>query len=248
MTTAVDGALADVDSGRLRASRDGRPPPADRRRRGARTESVLAEPSVMSGPPPQVMKGPDAVRRADGRLLVTDPRPTANRSRCSQKYPTSREPSQFTARQASAGGQERVLGLDDTELVAFGVGEHDMRIVRALTDVEVPPSQLEERRDRLVLIVVRGGRELEVHAVLADLAPSHRLERRSGPRVPSVGTRPTPSVVSSATPSAGRRPRSAPEPERILHVECTAATSRDSSAPPCRARTPPATGFAGSSA
>src|SRR3954469_9884972 len=41
----------------------------------------------------------------------------------------------------STAGEERILRLDETELVAFGVGQHDVRLVRSLADVDVAGSQ-----------------------------------------------------------------------------------------------------------
>ena len=128
-----------------------------------------------SGPPPQVMNGP--VPSGAWIAVSSSWSQTNGQSRAAlQKYPTSREPSQLSAPETSAGGQEGVLGLDDAELVPFRIGEHDVRIVRALTDVEVPGAQLEQPRHRRLLVVERGGRQVEVHAVLAGLALRDSLE------------------------------------------------------------------------
>ena len=47
--------------------------------------------------------------------------------------------------------QERVAGLDHAELVAFGIGQHDVSLFRELADVEVACAEFERRRDRVLL-------------------------------------------------------------------------------------------------
>ena len=73
------------------------------------------------------------------------------------------------------------MRLYDTELIAFGVGEHDMRFVRGLTNVDVPGTQLDQPRHGFVLVVERCGRQVEMDAVLAHLGlrngPEHDAER-----------------------------------------------------------------------
>src|SRR5205807_6462578 len=68
-----------------------------------------------------------------------------------------------------------VRRLDDAELGAFRIGEHDMWFVRALTDVDVPGTQFDQPRHRFVLVVDGCGRQIEMDAVPA------RLALRNGP-------------------------------------------------------------------
>src|SRR5262249_8118633 len=69
----------------------------------------------------------------------------------------------------SAVSQEAVAWLDDAELVALGVCEDNMRVLGALTDVDVPPAKPERPRDRLPLVLEGGARQIEVHLVRGDL-------------------------------------------------------------------------------
>src|SRR5688572_28577770 len=83
-----------------------------------------------------------AVRRANGCLLVLipDQRPPQRLA------PEVSDRLRTVARERpdeSAVGEELVVRFDDAELVAFGVGEHDMAFFRALTDVDVPGAEFE---------------------------------------------------------------------------------------------------------
>jgi hypothetical protein len=156
-----------------------------------------------------------AVRRADRRFLVLipDQRPT---QRVAPELP---DLSRTVARQrskTSAASEERILGLYDTELIAFGVCEHDMRFVRALTNVDVPATQFDQPRDRFVLVVERCGRQIEMDAVPARLGLRngrntmrtwcHRLPRSRSHHWPR-----------RRSPSAERPPRSAQDPADRPH-------------------------------
>ena len=65
--------------------------------------------------------------------------------------------------------EEVVARLDDAELVALGVGEHNMSLVRALTDVDVAGAQSERPRHRLLLVLQGRAGQIEVNLVLAGL-------------------------------------------------------------------------------
>src|SRR5271166_6213392 len=52
-----------------------------------------------------------------------------------------------------AVGEEAVARLDDAELVALGVCEHDMALLRALADVDVPGAESQRPRHRLLLVL-----------------------------------------------------------------------------------------------
>src|SRR4051794_5359221 len=79
--------------------------------------------------------------------------------------------------EASAVREKRVLGLDDAELVPFRVGEHDVTVVRSLTDVGVTGAELHEAPNRFELVVVGRRREIDVDAVLVNLRRGSRLEK-----------------------------------------------------------------------
>src|SRR6266513_2488084 len=69
----------------------------------------------------------------------------------------------------TAVGEEVVVRPDDAELVAFGICEHNMTLLRALTDVDVPGAESERPRHRLLLVLEGRARQIEVHLVLAGL-------------------------------------------------------------------------------
>ena len=85
-----------------------------------------------------------SVRRADRRLfvLVPDQRPTEHGT------PEEADLSGAVAgdrSETSAAGEEPVPRLDQAELVALGIGEHDMGLVRPLADVDVAGAEREQR-------------------------------------------------------------------------------------------------------
>src|SRR3954469_22754900 len=77
-----------------------------------------------------------AVRSPDRGFLVLipDQRPSERRA---PEVPDLWRAVARDRSETSAAGEERVARLDNAELVALGVGEHDMRLVRPLTDVDV---------------------------------------------------------------------------------------------------------------
>ena len=163
--------------GSRRARRGGRPPPAGRRRQGERCRECSRFLPVFgfTGGPPHDDLG-TAVPATGSRSPRPGPRPTASPSASLQKYPTSCVPSQLIAPMNPAVGEEVVARLDDAELVALGIGEHDVALLRALADVDVPGAELERPRHRGLLVLRRRARQVEVDLVLADLLPLGRLE------------------------------------------------------------------------
>ena len=78
-----------------------------------------------------------------------------------------------------AAGQEAAVRIDDAELVAFRVGEHDVGVGRVLTDVDVCRTQVEELRHGGGLIIGRRGCEIEVDPVLTDLHSGRRSDEQA---------------------------------------------------------------------
>src|SRR5260370_42669923 len=81
-----------------------------------------------------------AVRRANRGLLVLipDQRPA---QRFAPEIPDLLRTFARKRSDESAVGEEVVVRLDDAELVAFGVCEHNMTLLLALTNVDVPGSE-----------------------------------------------------------------------------------------------------------
>jgi hypothetical protein len=75
--------------------------------------------------------------------------------------------------ESAAPGEELVGRLDQTELVAVGIGENDVLVVGTLADIDVPSAEIEEVFDRLGLVVERCGRQVEVDRVLGLLRHRH---------------------------------------------------------------------------
>jgi hypothetical protein len=198
-----------------------------------------------------------AARRADRGLLVLVPhqRPAQRRG------PEVSDPRRAVAGQRPdepAVRQERVARLDHAELVALGVGEHHVALLRALTDVDVPGAEREGPRDRALLVVERGAREVEVHPVLLRLRLPGRDEphgepgvlggQEPGAAVPVVGhlpaqeTGPEPREEQRGVrPDAqgddlGRHPSHLPVRRRRRGAEVTGWGPGRSSAFPARAR------------
>ena len=93
-----------------------------------------------------------------------------------------------------------------------------MRLVRTLTNVDVPGTQFDQPRDRFVLIVERCGRQVEMDAVLARLGlrngPEHDTERGV------IGWHETDFITGLAVdlPAQSIRPE-ARKTERIVRIE-----------------------------
>ena len=109
-----------------------------------------------------------AARRANRGLLVLipDQRPA---QRFAPEVPDLLRTVARKRSDESAVGEEVVARLDDAELVAFGVCEHNMTLLRALTNVDVPGAESERPRHRLLLVLEGRARQIEVHLVLAGL-------------------------------------------------------------------------------
>src|SRR5258707_12536513 len=93
-----------------------------------------------------------AARRANRGLLglIPDQRPA---QRFAPEVPDLLRTVARKRSDESAIGEEVVFRLDDAELVAFGVCEHNMTLLRALTDVDVPGAESERPRHRLLLVL-----------------------------------------------------------------------------------------------
>jgi hypothetical protein len=149
-----------------------------------------------------------AVRRANRGLLVLIPyqRPA---QRFAPEVPGLLRTVARKRSDESAVGEEVVIRLDDAELVAFGVREHNMTVLGALTNVDVPGAELERPRHRLLLVLEGRARQIEVHLVLAgpsapeleEIGSGTRCHRPAGARCRLGGRRPS--------PSPGGLPRSA---------------------------------------
>ena len=107
-------------------------------------------------------------RRANRRLLVLVP----DQGPAKRLAPEVPDVLRAVARKRSyesAVGEETVARLDDAELVALGVCEHDVRRLGTLANLDVPPAEFERPRHRLLLVREGGARQIEVHLVLPDL-------------------------------------------------------------------------------
>src|SRR5215468_6391415 len=153
-----------------------------------------------------------AVGRADRGLLVLipDQRPTQRRA---PEVPDRLRTVARNLGQESAAGQELVARLYDAELIAFGVCQHDVTLLRALADIDVAAAELQRPRHRLLLVLEGCARQMEVNLVLASLL---RLRsRESGPEAGVIGRqdRAAAFVILSdipaqeATPEPGQRQR-----------------------------------------
>jgi hypothetical protein len=85
--------------------------------------------------------------------------------------------------ETSAVSEEGVVRLDDAELVAFGVGEHDMLVVWALTDVDVAGAEVDQPLDCFHLVIDGRARQIEMDAILARLLLRNRREFDTEPCV-----------------------------------------------------------------
>src|SRR5258708_5157052 len=159
-----------------------------------------------------------AVRRANRGLLVLipDQRPA---ERFAPEIPDLLRPVARERSDESAPGEEVVARPDDAELVAFGAREHDMTLLRALATVDVPGAEPERPRHRLLLVLLGGARQIEVHLVLAGLL---LLSWKKSDPEPGVIARQERSAVLGAV--AGHLPAQDPGPEareteRVVRIE-----------------------------
>ena len=106
-------------------------------------------------------------------VLIPDQRPP---ERCAPEIPSVARTVASDRSEASAVGEEGVVRLDDAELVAFGVGKHDMRFVLALTDVDVAGTELDQPSNRVHLVIDGRSRQIEMDAVLASLLVGDQQE------------------------------------------------------------------------
>src|SRR5438093_13327911 len=83
-----------------------------------------------------------AVRRADRGffVLIPDQRPS---ERFAPEVPDLWRTVARNRSETSAVSEEGIVRLDDAELVAFGVGEHDMNVLWVLTYVDVDGGDLD---------------------------------------------------------------------------------------------------------
>src|SRR5262249_53608830 len=133
----------------------------------------------------------------------------------------------------SAVGEEFVVRLDDAELVAFGVGEHDMTLLRALADVDVPGAESERPRHRLLLVIEGRARQIEVHLVLADLLLLSRKKSDPEPGVIARQKRNAVLGVVGHLPAQDAGPE-AGETERVVRIEAEREEVTSHSAPHLR--------------
>src|SRR5215212_6190763 len=123
-----------------------------------------------------------AVRRADRRLLVLVPDHWPAQ-RLAPEVPDLLRTVARERSDESAVGEEVVARLDDAELIALGVGQHHMALLRALTDVDVPGAEFERPRHRLLLVLEGRARQVDMHLVLVGFLLLRREEPDPEPRV-----------------------------------------------------------------
>src|SRR5258708_7195964 len=119
-----------------------------------------------------------AIGRLDRRLLVLIPHQRPS-ERFAEEGPEGPRTVAVARPEAWAAGEEAVVRLNDAELVALGIGEHDMGVVGVLTDVDVPGTDRQELAHCVLLVVDRRGGEIEMNPVLADLRVRTRLEQQA---------------------------------------------------------------------
>ena len=217
----ADRALADVD-----ASRPERDETVDFRSLitldGGR--DVEMQP-VLPGLRHQRRTAPGDLRSAAWRanrgllVLIPDQRP---RQRFTPEIPDLLRTVARKRSDESAVGEEAVVRLNDAELIAFGVCEHNMALLPALTDVDASGPESERPRYRLLLGLEGRARQIEVQLVLAGL---RFLSWKELDPDPGVIARQQPEAalgVADQLPPQDARPE-AREPERVVRIE----TERD---------------------
>ena len=170
-----------------------------------------------------------AVRRTDRGFLVSIPDQRPSQRRAPEIPNLPRPHSTVDRSETPATGEELVLRLDDAELVAFGVGEHDMTLVWALTDEDVG-AELDQSRDRLLLVIDGRGRQIEMEPVPLRRLPLRDL-REVDPESRSIGRREANLILGLVVylPTQGSRPE-ARETERIVRIEAESDEPRSRSA------------------
>jgi hypothetical protein len=105
-------------------------------------------------------------RRADRGLqtLIPDQRPA---QRFAPEVPDLPRTGARKLSQESAAVKILVARLDHAELVAVGVGEHHMTLLRTLADVDVPGAELKRPCHRPLLVLQGRTRQMEVPLVQA---------------------------------------------------------------------------------
>ena len=164
-----------------RGRRDGRPPPAGHRRQVERGRSASGS-SRSSAAPADRPRRSSCRRPATGsRSPGPGPRPAASPAPAPEVPDLLRPVAGQLAEEATAG-EEAVARLDDAELVALGVGEHHVALLRELSDVEVPGAEAERPSHGRLLVGEGGARQVEVDLVRAGLRLVGRQRTGSGSR------------------------------------------------------------------
>ena len=165
---AVHPALADVDPSRPEGEEtvDLRLPIAVDRRSEVEMHPVLPRLRHQWRTAPRDLR--TAARRTDCGLLVLvpDQRPA---QRLAPEVPDLLRAVARERSDKSAVSKELVVRFDDAELIALGVGEHHMALLRALTDVDVASAEFERPGHRLLLVLQGRARQVEVHPVRTGL-------------------------------------------------------------------------------
>jgi HAMP domain-containing protein len=173
-----------------------------------------------------------AVRRADRGLLVLvpDQRPA---QRLAPEVPDLLRTVTRQRSDKPAVGKEVVAWLDDAELIALGVGEHDMLRVRTLTDVDVPGAESERPCHRLLLVLQRRARQIEMHLVRAGLLllGQTKVEPEPGVIVRQERDHVVGVVGDLPAQDAGPKPR---ETGRVVRIEAEREEVRSHPAPHLR--------------
>src|SRR5258707_5572365 len=173
-----------------------------------------------------------AARRANRGLLVLipDQRPA---QRFAPEVPDLLRTVARKRPDESAVGEEVVVRLDDAELVAFGVCEHHMSLLRALTDVDVPGAECERPRHSLLLVLEGRARQVEVHLVLAGLLLLSWKKSDPKPGVIARQRRNAVLRVVGHLPAQDAGPE-ARETERVVRIEAEREEVTSHSAPHLR--------------
>src|SRR5215475_13397838 len=173
-----------------------------------------------------------AVRRANSGLLVLipDQRPA---QRFAPEVPDLLRTVARKRSDESAVGEEVVVRLDDAELVAFGVCEHNMTLLRTLANVDVPGAERERPRHRLLLVLERRARQIEVHLVLASLLLLRWKKPNPEPGVIARQERNAVLGVVGHLPAQDASPEAC-ETERVVRIEAEREEVTSHSAPHLR--------------